>query len=168
MSFLRKNNALTYLLIVCSIGPFAVACSSQKKITVQYIGQHFSTTENKSFLNNELVLLKGKDTIRMNVKLPYNSLTRDTINNGILYRCFLKQNTLYTFKLKPICPEAIPDAVNSYYKVNAVSSRRKCSTFSEIKKDTEFMYRNPGKYIDIDHKIYEIMELWPDKDCAFE
>lgn len=168
MSFLRKNNTLIKLSIALFSALVVSACSSQKKITVQYIGQQFTTTQNKSFLNNELLLLKGKDTIRMNVKLPYNSLALDTINNGILYRCFLKQNTLYTFKLKPICPEAIPDAVNSYYKINAVSSKRKCSTFSEIKKDTEFMYRNPGKYIDIDHKIYEIMELWPDKDCAFE
>lgn len=168
MSFLRKNNELLHLPIALFIALVVSACSSQKKITVQYIGQQFTITQNKSFLNNELLLLKGKDTIRMNVKLPYNSLSLDTINNGILYRCFLKQNTLYTFKLKPICPEAIPEAVNSYYRINAVSSKRKCSVFSEIKKDTEFIYRNPGKYVDIDHKIYEIMELWPDKDCAFE
>jgi hypothetical protein len=144
------------------------ACSFQKKITVQYIGQRYTSTENKSFLNNELLLLKGKDTIHMNVKLPFDPATSDTINNGILYRCFLKTNKLYTIKLKSICPADIPDVVNSYYKINVLPSKKNCSTFTEIKKDTEFLQRNPGKYVDIGHKIYELTGISPDTDCAYE
>jgi hypothetical protein len=144
------------------------ACSTQKKITAQYIGQRYTSTQNKSFVNNELLLLKGKDTIHMNVKLPYNLAESDTINNGILYRCFLKTNKLYTIKLKPICPADIPDVVNSYYKINTIPSKKNCSTFTEIKMDTEFLQRNPGKYVDINNRVYELTGLWPDTDCAFE
>jgi hypothetical protein len=144
------------------------ACSSQKTISVQYIGQRYSGTQNKSFVNNELLLLKGKDTIRMNVKLPYNAAESDTINNGILYRCFLKEHKVYTLKLKRICPAAIPDVVNSYYKLNSAPDKKNCSTFREIKTDTEFLQRNPGKYVDIDHKIYELTGIAPDTDCAYE
>jgi hypothetical protein len=118
-------------------------------------------------VNNELLLLKGNDTIHMNVKLPYNAAESDTINNGILYRCFLKVHKVYTLKLKRICSADIPDVVNSYYKINAVNGK-KCSIFTEIKKDTEFLQRNPGKYVDIDHKIYELTGISPDTDCAYE
>lgn len=144
------------------------ACSIQKTITVQYIGQQYSSTQNKSFVNNELLLLKGTDTLHMNVKLPYNSATGDTINNGILYRCFLKNNKIYTLKLKRIPPSAIPEVINSYYRVNGAPGKKNSSTFREIKKDTEFLQRNPGKYVDINHRIYELLELSPDTDCAYE
>jgi hypothetical protein len=147
---------------------FFFACSTQKKITVQYIGQRYSGTQNKSFVNNELLLLKGKDTVHMNVKLPYNSVTGDTINNGILYRCFLKADKLYRIKLKCIRPAVIPDVVNSYYKINLLPSKKRCATFTEIKVDTEFLQRNPGKYVDINHRVYELLELSPDTDCAYE
>lgn len=119
-------------------------------------------------MNNELMLLKGKDTIHMNVKLPYNSTESDTINNGILYRCFLKEKRTYTLKLKPICPTDIPEVINSYYRINTIPTKKNCSSFTEVKKDTEFQQRNPGKYVDIDHRIYELMGISPDTDCAYE
>lgn len=119
-------------------------------------------------MNNQLLLLKGKDTLKMNVKLPYDPVNADTINNGILYRCFLKEKQVYVLKLKRICPADIPEAVNSYYRINALSSKKKCSTFSEIKTDTEFLQRNPGKYVDINHTIYELTGISPDTDCAYE
>jgi hypothetical protein len=143
------------------------ACSSQKEIIVQYIGQRYSKTQNKSFVNNELLLLKGKDTIHMNVKLPYDPATGDTINGGILYRCFLKADKLYTIKLKCIYAADIPDAVNSYYKINILQPGKR-SSFREIKKDTEYLRRNPGKYVDINNRVYELLQLSPDTDCAFE
>ena len=178
MSSLKKNNSLPceantlfavnkYIAAIISL-ILVSACSSQKTITVQYIGQNFSSTFNKSFVNNELLLLKEKDTIRMNVKLPYDPVTGDTINNGILYRCHLKEKRSYVLKLKPICPLDIPEVVNSYYRINARSSKKRCSTFSEIKVDTEFLQRNPGKYVDINNRIYELMGISPDTDCAFE
>jgi hypothetical protein len=162
---LALNSRFFVLGIVVLIMIFA--CSTQKKITVQYIGQRYSSTQNKSFVNNELLLLKGNDTIHMNVKLPYNSAESDTVNSGILYRCFLKTNKLYTIKLKPICPADIPDVINSYYKINAIP-KKNCSTFTEVKMDTEFQRRNPGKYVDIDHKLYELTGIVPDTDCAYE
>lgn len=169
MSFLGKNKYSVQVYCVYLFLLFIISsCSTQKKINVQYLNQRFSKTGNKSFLNNELILLKGKDTMRINVKIPYNSVTSDTINNGILYRCFFKPGKIYTLKLKRISVDSIPDAVNSYYKINTIASGKKKSTFKEIKKDTEFIYRNPGKYVDIDNKIYEVRSFWPDIDCAFE
>ncbi len=157
----KKTFPFYFLLLIC-------ACSAQKKMTIQYIGQHYSATQNKSFVNDQLLLLKGRDTIRMNVKLPFDVANSDTINNGILYRCFLKKNKIYTIKLKAIPVDLIPDVVNSYYKLNAVFIKKNSSHFTEIKKDTDFIQRNPGKYVDIDNKIYELLEIWPDTDCAFE
>jgi hypothetical protein len=151
--------------------PFLIclaACSPQK-LTLRYLGQRYSKTQNKSFVNSELVFLREKDTIRMNLKIPYNSVASDTINTGIYRRCFLKIGSVYTFKLKPTAERDIPEALNSYYKINAVfMGKRKGAPFSEVEKDTEFMQRNPGSFIDIDHRVYEIVELLPDKDCAYE
>jgi hypothetical protein len=135
---------------------------------VQYLGQKYGPTFNNNFINNELILLRGKDTIRMNVKLPFDSEKEDTINEGILYRCSLKTDKTYTIKLKPATPKHIPAALNSYYKLNAVFPRKRSSRFEEIRKTTEYMRTNPGKYVDIDHHVYELLEIWPDTDCAFE
>jgi hypothetical protein len=133
------------------------------------MGQHYSKTKNKSFVNSELVFLRGKDIIRMNLKIPYNPLTSDTINSGIYRRCYLKPGTLYTFKLRPVKASDIPDVLNSYYKINVVfDGRRRGAPFSEFEKDTEFLQRNPGSFVDIDSKVYEITELMPDRDCAYE
>ena len=105
----------------------------------------------------------------MNVKIPYNSVTGDTVNSGIYRRCFLRPGSIYTFRLKPTAEKDIPETLNTYYKTNGIfHGRRKGAPFSEEKKDTEFMQRNPGSFVDIDHRVYEIIELMPDKDCAYE
>ena len=148
---------------------FIFGCVPQKKLTLQYVADRYTTTQNQSFLTHELLFLHHQDTLRMNVRIPFNHSTYDTVNNGIFHRCFPKKSSIYAFKLKPIRVENIPTEVNSYYKTNAVfKNRRAGAAFREIKKNTEFLHRNPGKYIDIDHRIYEIMEMWPDTDCAFE
>ena len=161
-------NAIKFFVTGFIVLSLFSACTTQKKITVQYLGQRYAPTQNKSFLNNTLILLKGNDTVLMNVKLPFDAAAADTINNGILFRCFLKEKQVYTIKLRAIRVDAIPDAVNSYYKINAIFSKKRTRKFTEVKRDTEFLYRNPGKYVDINHRVYELLEIWPDKDCAFE
>ena len=146
-----------------------VGCAAKKTLTGRYIGQRYSHTVNKSFINSELIFVDAKDTFRMNLKVPYNSSTSDTINTGIYRRCHLKKDRVYSFKLKPVNGKDIPDALNSYYQINAIfTSERRNATFVDVEKDTEFMHRNPGSFIDMDFHVYEIVELMPDKDCDYE
>lgn len=160
---------MKYSLLYSFIPILFLGCSANKVITGRFLGQKYTPTMNKSFVNSELLFLNGKDTLRMNLKVPYNSTTSDTINTGIYRRCHLKKDRAYSFKLKPVNGKDIPDALNSYYKINTIfTSERKNATFTEVEKDTEFMHRNPGSYIDINYQVYEIIELMPDKDCDYE
>jgi hypothetical protein len=159
----------TLLLTIALFILILYGCTTQKKLTLRYIAQRYTRTVNKSFLNNELLFLNGKDTLRMNVKLPYNPVASDTVNTGIYRRCHLKKDRVYSFKLKPVNGKDIPDVLNSYYKLNAIfSSEKRNATYTEVKKDTEFLQRNPGSFIDMNGQVYEIMELMPDQDCDYE
>lgn len=160
---------MKYLIPYSFIFILFFSCTGQKTLKGLFLGQRYTATANKSFVNSELLFLDGKDTFRFNVKVPYNPATSDTVNTGIYRRCHLKKDKVYSFKLKPVSAKSIPDALNSYYKINAIfTSEKRNATFTEVEKDTEFMHRNPGSFVDMHSHVYEIIELMPDNDCDYE
>lgn len=156
---------MLYSLIFVSIA----GSKAQEKYTARYLGQAYNFTKNKSFINNELIFFKDNDTLRINVKLPYDTIQHQIIDRGIYYNCHLKKDTVYTFIIKKICVIDIPMEYNSYYHSNIIVNKKDCSSFKEIEKNTEYVYRgNYGKYIDMNNVLYEIVGLSPDSGCVFQ
>lgn len=144
------------------------SCKAQEKVTLRYIGHQYKETKNKSFVNDELTFIKNNDTLRVNIKVPFNESDAQIINRGIYYNCHLKEDTVYTLTLKKICANDIPEAFNSYYKTNTIPDKKDCSKFTEIEKNTDYEYKgNYGKYVDIDGVLYEIIGLSPDNNCFY-
>jgi len=142
-------------------------CKVQEKITFIYVDYQYEETKNKSFINKRLVLATGKDSLEMNIKLPYDRIHHNVIDRGLLYNCHLKKGTKYTFTLQKKCVTDIPETFNSYYRLNTIPDKDDCSKFIEIKKDTEYNYLGDyGKYVDINSCLYEIIKIYPD-DCCF-
>jgi len=113
--------------------------------------------------------LKENDTLEMNLRIPFNSNKHEIIDKGIFYNCHLKPGTVYTITLKKICTNDIVDVPNSYYKTNIIPEKKNCSRFTEIEKNTRYEYKgNYGKYIDFKNTLYEIIDLTPNGDCAFQ
>lgn len=156
---------ISYIIILLSFA----SCKAQKTLKVKYIGYQYDKTQNISFIKKQLSFLKeNKDTLKMNLRLPYDNINNNVINSGVFYNCKLMENMIYTFKLKKICTKNIPEAFNSYYKINTISNKNDCSKFSEIKLDTLYKYiGNYEIYIDIDDILYEIIGLSPDNQCVF-
>lgn len=149
------------LLTFCS-------CKAQEKVVLRYIGYQYKETKNKSFVNEELTFIKDKDTLKVNLKLPYDTVSHNVINRGIFYNCHLKEDTVYTITLKKICVTDIPETFNSYYKTNTIPDKKDCSRFTEVEKNTEYNYTgNYGKYVDIDGVLYEVIGISPDDSCFY-
>lgn len=144
------------------------SCKAQEKVTLLYLGYQYNNTKNSSFVSKELNFLKANDTLHMNIRLPYDTIKHEIINRGIYYNCHLKKDTTYTFTLKKICVNNIPDVPNSYYKTNTIPNKKDCSKFTEVEKNTGYKYEgNYGKYVDIDRTLYEIIGLSPNDGCFF-
>ncbi|WP_288443870.1 hypothetical protein [uncultured Chryseobacterium sp.] len=144
------------------------SCKAQEKVTLSYVSHQYNKTHNKSFLNNELTFLKGKDTLKVNIKVPFDETNAQIVNQGIFYNCHLKKDTLYTFTLKKVCITDIPEGFSSYYKTNMIPDKKDCSKLVEIQKNTEYKYSgNYGKYVDINRVLYEITGITPDDSCFF-
>ncbi|MDM1377349.1 hypothetical protein [Myroides marinus] len=144
------------------------SCKAQEKVTLRYIGNQSSGTENESFINNSFLFLNKNDTIKVNVKTPFNINKMEIINRGIYYNCQLKKDTIYSLTLKKICTADIPEIFNSYYKTNTIPDKTDCSKFTEIKKNTVYDYKgNYEKYVDIDDVLYEVIGLSPDTGCFY-
>lgn len=75
-------------------------CKAQEELSLTYIGYQYKGTQNRSFLNKELILKTDGDTIRMNLRLPYDSIHHNVIDRGLLYNCHLKKGVKYIFILQ--------------------------------------------------------------------
>jgi hypothetical protein len=139
-----------------------------RKIVMCYMGHKYTETQNTSFLNQELMFIKDKDSLIMNIKIPFDMSKSEILKQNVFYDCVLKIGIIYTFTLKKICGTEIPSEINSYYKTNTVFSETNCSKFTETKKNTAYLSKgNYGKYIDIDNELYEIINLSPSDECKF-
>ena len=146
--------------LVCS-------CKAQENLKMQYVGNQTSESFNSSFINNTFIFLRDNDTLKMNVKVPFDLEKMEINSRGLYYNCILRTGTVYTFSLKKIKPSDIPEEYNSYYKTNLVLNNENSSKFQEIKKNTSYLYKgNYEKYIDINNVLYEIVDLSPNTDCA--
>lgn len=156
---------ILYIVIFCSF----IRCKAQDKIIGRYLGYQFNSTQNVSYLSQELKFINtNKDTLKVNLRLPYDTTSHDVINRGIYYNCHLKEDTIYTLTLKKICVSDIPEAYNSYYKTNAIPDKKDCSKFTEIEKNNAYEYKgNYGKYVDIGGVLYEVIGLSPDDSCFY-
>lgn len=156
-------------IIVFAIMLFTLCgCKAQDKITLCYIGYQYKETKNNSFLNKQLLFTHNEDTLKMNLRLPFDISNHNVIDSGIFYNCHLKKGTTYTITLKKTCVTDIHETFNSYYNINTIPDKTDCSRFIEIRKNTRFRYfGNYGKYVDIDGVLYEIIGLSPDDDCCY-
>ena len=148
---------------------FILGCTTQQKITLKYIGCQYSPTLNVSFLNKSLIFLKGKDTIKLNVKIPFDSIKNEVINMGIYFNCFLKKDSTYVIILKKVCPVEMNDVPSNYYKINCIKNVINCSKFTEVRLNTTYKYEgNYGSYVDFKNSIYRIVSLNPSDNCSFQ
>ncbi|OJV55763.1 MAG: hypothetical protein BGO31_16850 [Bacteroidetes bacterium 43-16] len=131
-----------------------------------YLGRKASSTQNISFINNTFVFLNDRDTLLMNVKVPFDTAKNEIFNMGIFYNCHLKEDSIYSITMKKICPSDIPKGYHNYYAINIISDKKDCSKFKEIVKNTKYKYLgNYEKYVDINGVIFEIIDLNPKGDC---
>ena len=70
-------------------------CKAQEELSLTYIGYQYKGTQNRSFLNKELILKTDGDTIRMNLRLPYDSIHHNVIDCGLLYNCHLNSAVFF-------------------------------------------------------------------------
>ena len=157
----------TLILDWIMLFPF-FGCKAQGKIVSKYIGYQYKETNNNSFIKRELLFLEKNDTLRINIRLPFDTKNPQIINPGIYYNCHLKVDTVYTISLKKICAGDIPDVYNSYYKTNTIPDKNDCSKFTEVVNNTPYEYKGHyGEYVDINGGLYEITGLSPGDGCSF-
>jgi len=158
------------ILLIISICFFG--CKAQNLLKYQdlkYAGVSYQGTLNSSFVNKRIVFTQGADSIVFNVKIPWDSTTKNINDPGIFYNCTLKQDTVYSFVLKKVSPAAIPKGYNSYYLSNGKFHDIKKSKFTEISKNTPYKYQGTnGMFIDIDHDLLLIEKMSPTTDCVFQ
>ncbi len=155
------------LISIIIILYFSIACNAQYKIKGRYLGYQLNSTQNVSFINQQLIFIDN-DTLKVNLRLPFDTITHSVTTQGIYYNCHLKEGIVYTITLEKICVSDIPESFNSYYRTNAIFRKKDCSKFKEIKKDTEYKYYgNYGHYVDIDGVLYKIRGLSPGSSCSF-
>lgn len=144
---------------------------SQLKLNqVKYLGYSYKSTFNKSFVNKQFKFLNKKDTIFINLRVPFDSSKNNITNEGLFYSCQLAKDSLYSFTLKKTSHKAIPAEWNSYYRINALFlNGAKKSKFREVKKNTDYLYvGNYGKFVDIKNELYEILLLSPTLNCVLQ
>ena len=140
---------------------------SQDVMKLKFVGNELSNTKNKSFVNNTYIFLEGKDTLKLNIKLPYDSENREVVNRGFYRNCLLKEGEEYEIRLKKICLDKIPFAYHSYYRSNTKLDSTDCSHFLEYQSDTDFKYQgNYGMYVDFDNYLYQVVSLYPSEGCS--
>lgn len=147
-------------------------CDAQEGLVlenVKYVGKAYEDTKNKSFVNKRMLFLKGKDTLYVNVKLPFDANESRIIDSGLYRDCLLQEGNIYTLRLKGICLSDIPSEYESYYESNAVFSNSKdCSQFVEYKKDSKYIYKGRySRYVDFHGRIYEVVGLSPSDGCDY-
>jgi hypothetical protein len=144
-------------------------CKAQESFTLKYISQQYKETSNVSFINKEMLFFNGNDSLIWNFKIPFDVNKPEIIDEGIYCNCHLKIDSIYILKLKKICVSDIKEDINCYYKINGLfSDEYNCSRFTEIKKNSEYLYKgNYQKYLDFNNELYEIVGLLPSKDCFF-
>jgi hypothetical protein len=146
----------------------ACLCSRAQDVIVgKYIGEKFTDTKNKSYSNCEMLFVNfNNDTIRLNLKLPYDKFSNSVFDYGLYKHCILIEGNIYAISLLKICINDIPAEYESYYKYNAVADNENCSKFKEIEKNTNYVDRAKyGNYVDVDNTVYKVIGLTPDDDC---
>lgn len=148
---------------------FISFCSykAQEKLTLKYLGYTYNETNNESFINRKLWFLKyDEDTLKVNIKMPFDRKDPKIINSGIYYNCSLKESITYILTFKKININNIPEGYNSYYKINGIFKDNNSSEFNEFKKNTPYLYRGYyGRFVDIDGNLYEVIDVEPSNDC---
>jgi hypothetical protein len=150
---------ITGIFLLLSAG-----CNAQQteKITAQYLGSTLQASKNKSFINLELHFYVDGDTLLMNRKLPFDTRKNEFTDTGLFDYCHLDVGYIYSFTLKRICLSEIPEIFHSYYRINTIPDENDCSLFTEIEKDTPFMYYGDyRRYVDIGGALYEVTGLSP-------
>jgi len=169
----RRNKVIKGVAIgtltLCSLLLLPIRNCKAQELTLRYIGFQYNITRNNSFINKELKFLKeNKDTLEINLKLPFDTIKHEVFEMGIYYRCFLEKDTIYTIRLEKICINDMLDVPHSYYKINAIPDQEDCSAFTEIEKNTKYNYNgNYEKYVDVDNVLYRIVILSPTDGCHF-
>jgi hypothetical protein len=119
---MRKLSLIFF--IISSIG-----CSAQMEM--KYVGCQYQQTYNKCFINKRFAFIQNKDSVFVNLKLPFDG--KEVIDAGLYYNCQLRKDSVYLFEFNKICITDIPEEYYSYYWLNCVFSNTKnCSLFSEI------------------------------------
>ena len=138
-------------------------------VDLKYIGYEYVETLNNSFINKRILFFKASDSVIFNIRIPFSMEEKKVYDTGIFYNCILRKDSLYSFELKKAFVSEIPKEYNSYYITNGVFPYKKKSKFTEIKKDTKYMYQgNNGMFIDINHELYLILKMTPEYDCIFQ
>jgi hypothetical protein len=147
-------------------------CSAQEIIKykdLKYQGYLYQQTLNKSFINKRMLFLQGNDSIFFNIKIAFDFVKNNIYDPGIFYNCTLRKDSLYFFELKKVSLSEIPKEYNSYYISNGVFSSDNKSKFTEVKKDTKYIYQgNNAMFIDINHGLYLIVKMTPASECALQ
>ena len=72
-------------------------CDAQEGLVlenVKYVGKAYEDTKNKSFVNKRMLFLKGKDTLYVNVKLPFDANESRIIDSGLYRDCLLQEGNI--------------------------------------------------------------------------
>lgn len=157
-----------YLIVVYFL-VFGVGCKAQVRdySGLKYVGFVYTGTLNKSFVNKQLRFVKGRDTIIINLKLPFDRKTSNIYDQGIFYNCSLRQDTIYSFVLAPATTDSIPKEYNSYYRLN--TKFNSLNHFTEIRNNTSYQYKGSyGMYVDIENRLYLIRNMIPAGDCVMQ
>ena len=149
---------------------FLGSCRAQTQLVltkIKYVGYSYKQSANKNFVTKELLFFKNADTLRINVRLPFDSKNRSINDDGLFYWCQLKSDSVYSFTLRRTTSSEIPTQWDSYYKSNAdFNGDQRFSKFKEIRKDTEFNFKgNYGKFVDFNGELFEIISLLPATGC---
>lgn len=148
------------------------ALYSQERLVlkdVKYIGDQYTQTMNKSFINRALVFLdKENKIVIINRKIGFDINQSYVLNTGIMWNCSFTQDQTYTISLSKICPEDFFKYEHSYYAANTQVDSVDCSRFYDYQRNTEFSLHYLyylGLYVDIDFVLYRVDSISPEEGC---